>query len=218
MSRKDSGEPVWGQGELDLGRVPVGRAKICLLPESGQGLTGSVQGSGVNTSEPFAHFDHDTSSWRTSQVCLLTRTWDVYSETWPRAGTMRNGIVYQQVPLAPLTGGIESGLWPTPRAHEPGATTVGYGRGLAELVEGKQQRWPTPKSCDWKGGGSSQKAIDREEAKCNLWGAAAQGTTGGALNPNWVEWLMGYPIGWTDLGDSGTPLCRKSRNGSGGKS
>lgn len=24
--------------------------------------------------------------------------------------------------------------------------------------------------------------------------------TSGALNPNWVEWLMGYPVGWTDIG------------------
>ena len=23
----------------------------------------------------------------------------------------------------------------------------------------------------------------------------------GKLNPNWVEWLMGYPEGWTDLKD-----------------
>ena len=22
---------------------------------------------------------------------------------------------------------------------------------------------------------------------------------GGALNPDWCEWLMGWPIGWTDL-------------------
>jgi hypothetical protein len=27
----------------------------------------------------------------------------------------------------------------------------------------------------------------------------------GELNPPWVEWLMGFPIGWTDLGDSETP-------------
>jgi DNA (cytosine-5)-methyltransferase 1 len=25
-------------------------------------------------------------------------------------------------------------------------------------------------------------------------------TDGGALNPAWVEWLMGYPAGWTDCG------------------
>lgn len=27
----------------------------------------------------------------------------------------------------------------------------------------------------------------------------------GALNPPWVEWLMGFPTGWTDLGHSETP-------------
>ena len=26
----------------------------------------------------------------------------------------------------------------------------------------------------------------------------------GKLNPTWVEWLMGFPIGWTDLGASET--------------
>jgi len=31
-------------------------------------------------------------------------------------------------------------LWPTPRSQEPGRTSVGYGRGLAELVEGKKQK------------------------------------------------------------------------------
>jgi DNA (cytosine-5)-methyltransferase 1 len=38
-------------------------------------------------------------------------------------------------------------MWPTPRAKEPGRTTKGYGRGLAELIEGKKQLepkiWPT---------------------------------------------------------------------------
>ena len=26
-----------------------------------------------------------------------------------------------------------------------------------------------------------------------------EGSVGGSLNPAWVEWLMGWPIGWTDL-------------------
>jgi hypothetical protein len=29
--------------------------------------------------------------------------------------------------------------------------------------------------------------------------------SGGQLNPTWVEWLMGFPLGWTDLEDSATP-------------
>ncbi len=28
---------------------------------------------------------------------------------------------------------------------------------------------------------------------------------GGQLNPTWVEWLIGFPIGWSDLKDSETP-------------
>jgi len=39
---------------------------------------------------------------------------------------------------------------------------------------------------------------------------------GGQLNPMWVEWLMGFPIGWTDLKDSETPLCPKLPSSSGG--
>jgi hypothetical protein len=39
-------------------------------------------------------------------------------------------------------------------------------------------------------------------------------TSGGALNPAWVEWLMGFPQGWTDLGASGTPSSPRSQNGS----
>jgi hypothetical protein len=31
---------------------------------------------------------------------------------------------------------------------------------------------------------------------------------GGKLNPAWVEWLMGFPIGWSELEGSATPKCR----------
>ena len=46
-------------------------------------------------------------------------------------------------------------------------------------------------------------------------GAAALGSRG-ELNPPWVEWLQGFPIGWTDLGDSETPSCPKLPSGSEG--
>ena len=32
---------------------------------------------------------------------------------------------------------------------------------------------------------------------------------GGRLNPEWVEWLMGFPAGWTDLEASATPSSHK---------
>jgi len=31
----------------------------------------------------------------------------------------------------------------------------------------------------------------------------------GSLNPTWVEWLMGYPLGWTDLDASEMPSSPK---------
>jgi hypothetical protein len=39
-------------------------------------------------------------------------------------------------------------MYPTPRAQEPGRTKEGYGRGLAELMEGKEQikMYPTPRA------------------------------------------------------------------------
>jgi len=87
-------------------------------------------------------------------------------------------------------------------------------------LAGAVMMWPTPASnngtggCNGLAGGSGNRKklyamLGKEEGKklgCQ------------SLNPYWVEWLMGYPIGWTDLEDSATPSSLKSRNGSGGKS
>jgi len=40
----------------------------------------------------------------------------------------------------------------------------------------------------------------------------------GVLNPEWVEWLMGFPAGWTDCGDSVTPSSPRSPSTSDGSS
>jgi DNA (cytosine-5)-methyltransferase 1 len=52
----------------------------------------------------------------------------------------------------------------------------------------------------------------------NLGGANLQTECGGPLNPTWVEWLMGYPPGWTVLKDWATRSSRKSRKSSGAQS
>ena len=48
---------------------------------------------------------------------------------------------------------------------------------------------PTPVARDWKCGSQAQR--DRRRA-CQLSDAA-----GGLLNPAFVEWMMGFPAGWT---------------------
>lgn len=40
---------------------------------------------------------------------------------------------------------------------------------------------------------------------------------GGQLNPTWVEWLMGFPLGWTDLSVSETQSCPSSSTQSSGQ-
>jgi hypothetical protein len=34
---------------------------------------------------------------------------------------------------------------------------------------------------------------------------------GGQLNPTWVEWLMGWPLGWTAFGASATAKYQEWR-------
>ena len=97
-------------------------------------------------------------------------------------------------------------MWPTPRANEPGRTTEGYGRGLAELVEGKTQlpkNWPTPRASEWKDCGpvGSKSHTHMLERKYLCAEVKEEDKPTGKLNPTWVEWLMGYPEGWTDLKD-----------------
>ena len=62
---------------------------------------------------------------------------------------------------------------------------------------GQRETFATPKSRDWKG--QSQRGIHApKDALPNM--DRGDGTpVGGSLNPPWVEWLMGFPIGWTDL-------------------
>jgi len=62
--------------------------------------------------------------------------------------------------------------------------------------------------------GSRRDRTDRLPGQIYAMQAESGNTKAGALNPTWVEWLMGYPTGWTVLEDSETPSSRKSSNGS----
>ena len=57
----------------------------------------------------------------------------------------------------------------------------------------------TPFLWQERNGVEKEKVITEEERK-----AMAQGN-GGSLNPDWVEWLMSVPTGWTDI-DADVPI------------
>ena len=95
-------------------------------------------------------------------------------------------------------------MYPTPRANEPGRTTKGYGRALGELMEGKEQMYPTPTTRDWKDTMGTVPPSRQEKSKQTLGQRIAHNNLennkpGGKLNPEFVEFLMGYPLNWTKL-------------------
>ena len=253
-------------------------AKTSATPARAQGSTGRARVFGQSTPVSLASFDLDTSSWRTSQLSLLGGS-EPFSQTWPRSGMTRSGTAYRLQPLAPLTGGIASGLLPTPAAtmadkggrgdllqavrgnpspsghfkcltplardwKGPGCEddlptyaqrvptpTVGDSKSAANRTAGRKdpdskhhsgttltdfvRLWPTPKASP---SGPDFARMNREGSGGDDLATAVARTTGGALNPTWVEWLMGFPLGWTDCGPSETPSSRRSRSGSAGAS
>jgi len=88
-------------------------------------------------------------------------------------------------------------LWPTPRSCSAMAATITPESAWAEnrfpnleTVVGRRL-WPTPTAHNAK------ETNAPSELQRNTPTLAAQ--AGGTLNPTWVEWLMGWPLGWTDL-------------------
>jgi hypothetical protein len=160
-----------------------------------------------------ARFDPDSHLWRTVQ-CSLLEDLNESLQTLPQWGMTVGGELYLLPTLVQTTKDEESGLWRTPD------TGAGGTSGL--LKEGKSHRkngqpiqirlvdqvnnprlWPTPCSTDYKGSGKTGQlrdrldyAVERGATKSKSYGE--QQITG-QLNPPFPEWLMGWPLGWTDL-------------------
>lgn len=90
-------------------------------------------------------------------------------------------------------------LWPTPTVcwnyNRPGSSATS-GMGLASAVK----LIPTPVASMSKG--SSPAALTRKSGRSREHDRLdhyVMASDAGPLNPDWVEWLMGWPIGQTDL-------------------
>lgn len=180
-------------------------AKTSALQEKVMDWTVSEAGSGQKWGESFAKYDRERCTWKTHQLSLLGGL-DEYSETWPRWGSMRNGESFlRRTPALPICAS-GSGLWPTPNAM-PASNDLNFrcsgdgrtkpnklGWAVANSI------WPTP--CASASKGSSPAALVRKDGKSlvnDRIDHAVMASDGGQLNPEWVEWLMGWPIGWTEL-------------------
>ena len=139
------------------------------------------------------------------------------SRTWKVKITQSEHLVFQLLASAHRTKGKESGLWRTPDAAAGGSNLPGIQKALDEghlkRPSGQQiqirlqdqvkepRLWPTPrasKAMSEKTSNIQARGTDRGKLEERV-ALKSQTETGGTLNPTWVEWLMGYPTGHTDL-------------------
>ncbi len=103
-------------------------------------------------------------------------------------------------------------MWPTPEASPGGPD---YARACRPKSGGDdlstavaRTMWRTPSAIEGSGGPHKGKR-HRSDATVHL-----TDQVGGQLNPTWVEWLMGFPLGWTAFERSAMPSSRGWRTGS----
>lgn len=169
-----------------------------------------------NLNESPLSFIERAEFWRRSKGYHNHMPLSVLVQMWPTpvAADSHAGRVAYARGNPTLEAAAQRSMWPTPSARDwkdtPGmAETAEDGRNrldqLARVVYHEERKWPTPRAMDaekvpsgHRGNSDSLNAsVAREE---NMQVAAT-----GKLNPTWVEWLMGFPLGWTDLEDSETP-------------
>ena len=168
-------------------------ARTSAPQEKAPGSTASEAGFGEKWRELSVRHDPDTSSWKTHR-CLWDEDLSACSLTLPKWGSMRDGVLSELLTLERPTAESDAGLWPTPTVcgnYNRKGASANSGDGLATAVKA----WPTPTASLGTKGGRVKVKHD------NIPGALLRDgeKAGGALNPTWVEWLMGWPLGWTDL-------------------
>lgn len=180
--------PFLSPGSAEARRTTVTSGRKCLELYKSSGPLGSL----VRTLLA-------SSAWRSTR-CLLT---------WKVSATPARRSLYRLVPSTPRTGETGARLWATPTASQCGMTSCTSGRPQEKSTHLTTQVYlaetallPTPKARDAKDTTRlppSRLADPGKDSLVQRIGREIENADGGQLNPTWVEWLMGFPIGWTDL-------------------
>lgn len=143
----------------------------------------------MNLSDAFVFYDLDTLLWKTYQLSFLADL-EQFSENWPKSGMMRNGRCYQRPCLAHHISGKGFSLLPTPCASEGSHKNKQYLR--------PREKWETCSSLIALLIGAEFGLTEKQSRPKGRY----------IFNPEFAEWLMGVPSGWTDLDVSETELSR----------
>lgn len=138
-----------------------------------------------------------------SPVCLMTWKVRVIKSRW---------LIFRLVPSERRTAANGSGLLPTPQAHDVGqrGNTLADHHHYPHDLSNAISLLPTPNGL--VGGVKSRGGKRKGEL---LLGGRIGANPGLKLQPAFVEWMMGFPENWTNIGEQGsapsaTPLCPKS--------
>ena len=188
--------------------------------ENEKDLTQKQDISGGISGDIFKQLDLFDASLKTSKAisrldsAQLSATWrkmvtDARSEYSRRmksvrpisAGASGSWATWPTATVFDVTGGsypteLVKGQWRSKHSKDP--NTPWYGAKLRDAVKTAERIWPTPtvgeEKFRLKGNSQASQCLEAKARKGEL------DHQSGHLNPDWVEWLMGVPTGWTDLG------------------
>jgi len=177
------------------------RARTFRVQEAEQESKEAVRDSGKKWRALSVKYDLATSSWKTARS-LFDAALPWSSVTLPKWGMMRSGELYQRKTPELRTSGSGCGLsLPTPTSSMMTSQDMEQARFAGTDKRRPKYHCATPTSLDWRSGKASQATLEKNSRPLSE-------QVGGSLNPTWVEWLMEFPIGWTDLGGSEMPRFR----------
>lgn len=152
---------------------------------------------GSNTHGPKSLLEVARTDWNPGETWRTPQASD-----WKHTGYSKEALARRRAKGRQLSLGEQvRTTYPTPTAHDAhkphksDLTARQGGRSLAASV-----MYPTP-TCQDASNNGGKAQTERNTPPLNA-------VVGGALNPVWVEWLMGWPLGWTDLKHSATARFR----------
>ena len=153
---------------------------------------------GLRCDASLASFDHQSSSWKMSQLSLF-EDYPQSLESFPNSGMMRNGVLYPLETLELHTSASAGFVLPTPTASDPTKQSTG---GLHRRIiynqtfsmGDKRNKYPTPTAHLAK---EQNCPSERRRHTKTLVSQLAKPGEKAIVEPKFVEWMMGFPENWT---------------------
>ncbi len=184
---------ICSQSKMIYASVEDSPAKTSPLLGNKQDWMANVLDFGLKCTELLAKYDQKKSLWKTHQ-CSLFEDLIESQEAFPKSGMT-----------------VDGQLWELMMSKHP-IKEKEYGlQDIENKNGGCRLKYPTPTAHDGKGRCTHNSLIRKngtsridQLANFVVFGYFNQGRnetvkTSYQLNPDWTEWLMGWPIGWTSL-------------------